>query len=369
MQSSNPQALQKYPTTAQTLIKLCRQAKEDKIAALMEAALTNKPQPTGLLKQGMREQIEKLQQSANTPNSAGIAAALIGFAKSAFANPETENDLELSLVWDTVEEILLDHIAPFASSIPFDWGPKERKRRLRIAKTAKVMMRETAPQMLQDFFTDPQAHVLARFDEWDIKKEGAPKEVIAIPVSHKPGSKALAAKTIEHLSQYPAAAQLLAVYRAVNGADLFQVDVNDWESAGFILLPDTMWHQARDEAIEWLTSVDYQDEPQQMPKWVRSAIAFGKIPGDASVWLLPIEGSLAGKVLLSNEDVPTHEARYESFDAFIAALRHQSETVLGCGGYVRYNPPSDAFASEADQRLWQDAPLFPAGYQSGRASN
>ncbi|MBK9573631.1 MAG: hypothetical protein IPO43_13330 [Rhodoferax sp.] len=88
--------------------------------------------------------------------------------------------------------------------------------------------------------------------------------------------------------------------------------------------------------VDWLTSVDFQDDPDELPAWVRSAIAFGKIPGDASYWMLPPEGPWAGHVLLSNNDVSAQTSRYSSFDQFVATLGVAPQAILGGGGHVSY---------------------------------
>ncbi|MBK7006797.1 MAG: hypothetical protein IPH37_18055 [Burkholderiales bacterium] len=54
--------------------------------------------------------------------------------------------------------------------------------------------------------------------------------------------------------------------------------------------------------LDWLTSVDFQDNQAACPDWVRSAIAFGKIPGDASYWMLPIGRPVCRTGAASNED-------------------------------------------------------------------
>ena len=154
-----------------------------------------------------------------------------------------------------------------------------------------------------------------------------------------------------------AAAQLLAVYRAVNGAALFCTDAADAWSAGFVLLADDQWEDARGAVLDWLISVDFQDDVAALPDWVRTAIPFGVIPGDASHWILPVEGPFAGTVLLANDDVSAETFRYRSFDAFIATLVRFPESILGNGGYISYLPAQGSYA------------LYPVGYQASSADN
>jgi hypothetical protein len=144
------------------------------------------------------------------------------------------------------------------------------------------------------------------------------------------------ASVAKHLARFPAAMQLLSIYQHINGAALFCTDPQDFWSAGLVLLPAQLWDEATGEVLGWLSSVDFQDDPTALPTWVRSAIPFGKIPGDASYWILPIEGPLAGKVLLSNDDVSAESYHFTSFDSFLATLRLYPEQIFGNGGYVSY---------------------------------
>lgn len=208
---------------------------------------------------------------------------------------------------------------------------------------------------MQAFIHDAQPQVLAQAPEWDRQNAGDPEAIVPIPVHHIGPTTALPAAQAARWADCPAAAPLLAVYRAVYGAALFCTDPRDVWSTGFVLLPSEQWDAARAEVVQWLTAADFQGDGAALPAWVHSAIPFGKIPGDASYWILPTEGHFAGQVLLSNDDVSAETSRYASFDVFVAMLRVHPELVIGSGGYTSY-PTSNP-----------DVMLYPVGYRAGAA--
>lgn len=347
--SSFGQAFKRYPQTAQALLDLCRAQGLTDLCALMQSVLDAKPSPSGAFKQGLKDQAN----SANPDHQKGIAAFIAGFSKVAFANPGNEADIELSLAWSAVEDCLLDQVAVHADAIAFDWGPKVRAQRQREQTVRDALTDTTALQMLQALLDDAAPQVIAQPSDYDMDHAGAPRRPVTIAVHHVGPHHPLPTAQAADLARHPAAAQLLAVYRSLNGAALFCTDAQDLWSAGFVFLPAQQWDAASAEVVDWLSSVDFQDDPAALPDWVRRAIAFGKIPGDASYWILPVDGPYAGTVMLSNDDVSAEEPRYPSFDAFVATLCLQPEQVLGCGGYVSYPAASNAYN------------LYPVGYRSG----
>lgn len=349
--SSFGQAFKRYPQTAQALLGLCQAQGHTEVCALMQSVMAASPRPTGAFKQGLTAQAAQ----ADPAHAKGIAAFIQGFASVAFANPDSEADIELALAWGAVEDCLLDEVAGHADAIAFDWGPTVRAQRQREQAVRQALAERPVLQMLQALLQDKAPQVLAQASEYDREHGGANARIVPIAVQHIGPHEALPAAQAAQLTAYPAAAQLLAVYQALNGAALFCTDPQDLWSAGFVFLPAQQWDEARAEMLDWLTSVDFQDDPEALPDWVRSAVPFGKIPGDASYWILPVEGPFAGTVMLSNDDVSAEEPRYTSFDAFVATLCLQPEQVLGCGGYVSYIVPGQAES------------LYPVGYRSGAA--
>lgn len=348
--SSFGKAFKRYPKTAQALLALCQAQGLTALCALMQSVIDAKPRPTGAFKQGLQQadQIKPQQPS-------GISAFIKGFSSVAFASPANEADIELSLAWSAVEDCLLDQVAAHADVIAFDWGPAVRAQRQREQAVHTALAGRSALQMLQSLLNDTAPQVIAQPCDYDMDHAGAPRQPVHITVHHVGPHQALASDQSASLARHPAAAQLLAVYRSLNGAALFCTDAHDLWSAGFVFLPAQQWETASAEVVNWLSSVDFQDDPAALPDWVRSAIAFGKIPGDASYWILPVDGPYAGTVMLSNDDVSAEEPRYTSFDTFVATLCLQPELVLGCGGYVSYPAASDNYN------------LYPVGYRSGGA--
>ena len=344
-------AFKKYPTTARTLLELCRAQGLDAWCTLMQSVLDASPQPSGAFKSGLQTQME-----APTTQK-GLLAALNGFASVAFASDGSEADMELSLGWHAVEDCVLDQLEQHADVMDFDWGPTERAKRQQAREIEAALAATPAVVMLQALLQHTRPQVLAQASEWDREHEGVPTDIVPIAVQHVGPSRAMGATACARLEPYPAAAQLLAVYRAVNGAALFCTDATDTWSAGFVLLADDQWEAARGAVLDWLTSVDFQDDVAALPEWVRTAIPFGVIPGDASHWILPVEGPFAGMVLLSNNDVSAETFRYRSFDAFVATLVQFPECILGSGGYISYAGPQGEHT------------MYPVGYRASSSDN
>ena len=339
-------AFAKYPQTAQDLLQLCAACGLTELCTLIQSVMQGRAKPDGRFKQALLN-----QANASKNDKPGVAAAIKGFASVAFANPDSEAEMELSLAWGALEDCLLDAMTPHAGTIDFQWGPAEQQKRQQAQAVQAALSTQTAVQLLKAFFADPTPTVLAQASEWDIENKGAPADMVPIAVHHLGPSEKLPAARASQLAKHSSAGQLAALYHELNGAALFCTNPLDLWSAGFVFLPAQQWEEARSEVVDWLTSVDFQDDPESLPAWVRSAIAFGKIPGDASYWLLPVEGPFAGHVLLSNEDVSDGTSRYPSFDTFVATLRLQPQDILGCGGYVSYPGRGNAHL------------LYPMGYR------
>jgi hypothetical protein len=177
--------------------------------------------------------------------------------------------------------------------------------------------------------------------------QGAPAQLVEVPVRHAWHS--VAPKAALRLGNNPAAQQLLQLYTAANGAELFVPLQHEPHQAGLVLISDDQWDAEREQLITWLTLGGDED----LPAWARSLVPIAALPGDASRWVVPLEGPLAGAVLLSNDDVPEERARYPSVAHFVAALRLRPHEVLANGGYVSYVVPEHGFL------------LYPEGYAEG----
>jgi hypothetical protein len=81
----------------------------------------------------------------------------------------------------------------------------------------------------------------------------------------------------------------------------------------------------------------------------------------ASRWVVPLEGPLAGAVLLSDDEVPEEHARYPSVANFVAALRLRPHTVLAKGGCVSYAVPEHGFLLYIPRAAPRGRPMAAAG--------
>jgi hypothetical protein len=266
--SSFVAAFKKYPATARTLLDLCREQGLNAWCNLMQSVLEASPKPTGAFKSGLQTQMEAPAAQG------GLLAALNGFASVAFASNGSEAEMELSLGWHAVEDCVLDQLEEYVDAIDFDWGPTERAKHQQAREIEAALAATPAFALLQALLQHAQPQVLAQAPEWDREHAGAPADIVPIAVQHVGPAQEMNAATRAQLEAYPAAAQLLAVYRAVNGAALFCTDAADTWSAGF--------------------------------------------------------------VLLSNDDVSAETFRYRSFDAFVATLVRFPECIFGSGGYISY---------------------------------
>ncbi|MDR2196017.1 MAG: hypothetical protein LBE50_05385, partial [Gallionellaceae bacterium] len=129
-----------------------------------------------------------------------------------------------------------------------------------------------------------------------------------------------------------AAAPLLDIHADHDGAVLFIVK----GEPGFCMASVGEWDQLKTEVMEWAQQVTWQEDPEEIPKYLHTAIAFGVIPGDSEKWLLITEGEHAGKIMLSDGDVIEDTPRYDSLAEFFAALLCDPAQVLNCGGYIDY---------------------------------
>ena len=339
-------AFKKYPETAQSLLALCSGHGLTHLGALMQSVMQGLAKPDGGFKRALKAQAD------NKADKPGLVAALRGFASAAFASPGHEAEIELSLGWGALEDCLLDQVALHAADMDFAWGPVESQKRQQAQTIQAALADRSAVHMLQGYLTDIGPHVIAQASAYDIAHAGAPANTAKIEVQHVAYTEPLPPALATHLAAYPAAGQLLAVYQCTPGVALFCTDAHDPWTAGFLMLPPAQWEQACGEMLDWLTAVDFQGDDAAVPAWVRSAIAFGKIPGDASYWMLPIEGPFAGHVLLSNDDVSAESSRFRSFDSFVATLRLFPQDILGSGGYVSYASSEHPHA------------LYPVGYEA-----
>jgi hypothetical protein len=345
--SSFARALRRHGDTAQALMALLAEDGEDTVAALMRSLLEGRPKPTGALAASLQGDAAAQARAAG----GAVRAAFDAFANTALRSKGSSAEMELSLAWGVVEGALLDRVQLQADALAFAHGPAHRAAAARASELDEQVARASIAEMLQALAAAERPRILARPSEWDVGHQGAPAAWVEVPVRHVLHHAAPTAA--RRLGSSPAAQQLLQLYTAVNGAELFVPLQHAPLEAGLVLIGDDQWDTEREHVMTWLTLGGDED----LPAWAHSLVPIAALPGDASRWVVPLEGPLAGAVLLSNDDVPEEHARYPSVAHFVAALRLRPHEVMANGGYVSYGVPEHAFL------------LYPEGYAEGDASS
>lgn len=337
-------ALRRHRATAHTLMAMLSDDGQADVARLMGSLLEGRPRPSGALAAALGADSE----AASLASRAGgaVKAAFEAFSGAVRRTRGSEAEIELSLAWAAVEASLLDRVEQHADVLAFAHGPAHRAAAECSKALDDLVARAGIGAMLQALAAARLPRILARAAEWDIDNAGAPAARMAVAVQHDlhhapPGP-------VARLGDGVPARQLSELYAAANGAELFVPLQHEPREAGLRLIPDHEWDGEREQVMTWLTLGG--EEP---PAWAASLVPIASLPGDASRWVVPLEGPLAGAVLYANEDVHEARARYASVAHFIAALRLCPEQVLGVGGYVSYVVPEHAFM------------LYPQAYEEG----
>src|SRR5690606_10371421 len=111
---------------------------------------------------------------------------------------------------------------------------------------------------------------------WADAENRAYGEGTLLPIKHVLNS-AASQKDLVHAEKRfgPAIKDLLGIYALSNGGELFQYEGD----CGFYLAPLEQWPQLHSEAVEWAEDVTWQDDINEIPSYLYSAVAFGMIPG------------------------------------------------------------------------------------------
>jgi hypothetical protein len=341
--SSFMRALRRHGDTAQALLAMLAEDGEDTVAGLMRSLMDGRPAPTGALAAGLRGEGAAQAQAAG----GGVKAGFDAFAQAALRSKASSAEMELSLAWGAVEGGLLDRVERQAEALAFAHGPTHRAALARARLLDEQVAQHGIADLLQALLAAERPRMLACPSEWDVGQEGAPAARVEIPVSH--AARHTAPTHARRLAGNPAARLLIELYEVVNGAELFIPQQHEPAEPGLTLIGDDQWDAERAHVMTWLTLGGDDD----LPDWAHSLVPIAALPGDASRWVVPLEGPLAGSVLLSNDDVPEQNARYPSVAHFVAALRVRPQEVLSNGGYVSYAVPEHAFL------------LYPEGYAEG----
>ena len=152
-------------------------------------------------------------------------------------------------------------------------------------------------------------------------------------IDHPANPPATAKELAQAQAQFGAAAQeLLAIHALHDGAELFRHD----DECRFLVAAIDQWGELLQRAIQSAEKVTWQDDKDEIPPYLYSAIAFGMIPGDHARWLLITEGEHAGKIMHSDSDLMDESPRFDSMAQFMSALLQDPARVLNCGGHARY---------------------------------
>lgn len=327
-------ALRRHRETAEALLALLAEEGETPVAQLMQSLLEGRPRPTGALSAALGAGGEAAARAASAGGA--VQAAFAAFSNTVLETPGSSAEIELSLGWGAVEGALLDRVEQQADALAFAHGATHRDAAARRQALDGLVGRSSIAAMLTALAAAERPRVRARPSEWDVENAGAPAAVVEIPVQHRLHHAALGPAA--RLGDGDAARQLRELVAAANGAELFLPLQHEPRDAGLQLIADHAWDSEREQVMVWLTMGD-----EELPDWATTLVPIAALPGDASRWVVPLQGPLAGAVLYSNEDVHEGKARYASVAHFVAALCLHPEQVLGVGGYVSYAVPEHEF--------------------------
>jgi hypothetical protein len=292
---------------------------EEKVATLLRGALAGKPE---------RKPI--------------FTAMLGGIAKKILNVPTPEvcildgkdyggTDLALAFAMDGFVNAVIAELVAAKAEIALDPPLRVQQRSQANAVIGERAAARSPRELLHDLVAAPRPRILA--GTWEAYEARDASDATRIAIKHAAyaaPSERLLAKAAEKFG--PASREILEAYALHDGAELFLAN----GEPGFFLAPITQWPELLARAVEWAEGVTYHQEPEEIPKALYSAIAFGLIPGDSERWLLITEGEHAGKVMLSDSDLPEGDARFDSFGEFLACLLVDAPRILNCGGHVRY---------------------------------
>jgi len=240
-------------------------------------------------------------------------------------------DLTLSLNGEDLDAAIIDLLAEQRDQFDLAAPVGVQARENMAQRVADLAASESAAALLQRFGEHGKARLRARVSEYD--GEGSDSDWLEVPVTHQLGDAADAARIAQLHARYgEVAADLIDIYAAHDGAALFIAG----EEAGFYLVPIAQWPEHQECVMGWAREVTWNQDPEEMPDYLESAIPFGYTPGDSERWILVTRGAHAGAVMLSDSDVIDDQQRYASIAEFFAALHLDPENVLGNGGFVFY---------------------------------
>lgn len=333
-------AFRKYPVAARQLLRIVEDEGEDQVAELMQSFLDGKPRPLGALREGL----EGPGAAEAARHGPGMVAVLQAFTDAATGTPEAAAEIELSLVWDVVEEALADRVVLMSQDLAFRYGERHRQAMARAAALDALVATMDIAALVQAIASARKPCILAGDGEVPAADR------MEVPVRHQLHHRKLGPAAA--LPGGPATAQLRALYNATNGAELFIPVTHKPKHAGLLLIPDSEWASERKRVIKW-AEIGH-DEDGGLPAWARTLVPIAVLPGDSSRWVVPVEGPRAGEVMLT-DDIADGHVRYRSIAHFLAALRLMPQEILSCGGYVQYCVDRKCFVTVYPEAYREDA--------------
>jgi hypothetical protein len=301
------------------VLVFAQKIKDDKLSAILASALDGAPEPAAIFTvtvPGKEPQVLDID--------AGAAAKLAGKDWGA-------TDLALSFAMDGYEAAVLDELIEAADE--FDLQPPLAVRRR--AHTDLAIAAAKKDQSAADLFRKLVSAKKSRIEagEWEDAENSARGKGISLPITHVCGAPASKSALLTLTKRYgDAIKDLLDIYAIHDGAELFQYQ----GECGFYMAPIDQWDELLAQAVQWAEDVTWQEEKQDIPRYLYTAVAFGMIPGDSERWLLITEGKHAGTIMLSDTDLTEDEPRFESLTQFMSTLLNDTGRILNCGGHVRY---------------------------------
>lgn len=240
-------------------------------------------------------------------------------------------DIALSFADEGLDDAILDFAIANAGSFALQTPAAVATKDGVANRIAALAASEPAIAIIESMLLHrkPRIRAQIRSDE----RTGRDDDWIEISVAHRAGNPAPSALLVKLRKQYGNAADaLLDIYAKYDGLELFATQ----DETAFHFLPIAAWREHHEDVMRWSAEVTWQDEPNEIPDYLHTAIPFGYTPGDSERWLLITEGQHAGKVMLSDTDSIEDEARFESIAYFAAALTLDVDRTVGVGGLVSY---------------------------------
>jgi hypothetical protein len=248
-------------------------------------------------------------------------------------------DLALSISEEDFAACVVDFVSEHRDEIAIarPGGPPQRS--AADTTVAAQMAGRRPADLAAELLAHRAPRIVARLSEYH--RRSGQKDVRVIPVTHSGRTPADPNRLARLREAYGAVAEpLLEIYERHDGLELFR----SMAGPAFVFAPVGEWDGLLQHAIQWAETVTWRDRPDAVPACLRSAIAFGYIPGDAERWLLIMQGPHAGKIMLSETDLVDDEPRMQSVAELLWVLIHDAPRVIGSGGYVSYTDPSSGLS-------------------------